>query len=109
MPDGMQGGLLWLLAALVVLGVIMYVLRSRTTAAPNDLPMSSDDPARALFAAAFRIETAAVPAPEAATDRLSWRSRLSAAVPPPVAAIAFGKLVARECATPRRRLRVKYP
>jgi len=52
MPDGMQGGLLWLLAALVVLGVIMYVLRSRTVSAPNDLPMSSDDPARALFAAA---------------------------------------------------------
>ena len=52
MADGMQGGLLWLLVALVVLGIIMYVLRSRTTSAPNDLPMSSDDPARALFAAA---------------------------------------------------------
>ena len=52
MPDGMQGGLLWLLAALVVLGIIMYVLRSRTVAPPTDLPMSSDDPARALFAAA---------------------------------------------------------
>ena len=52
MPDGMQSGMLWLLAALAVLGVIMYVLRSRTTSAPNDLPMSPDDPARALFAAA---------------------------------------------------------
>jgi len=54
MADGMQGGMLWLLVALVVLGLIMYVLRSRTnsTPAPSDLPVSSDDPARALFAAA---------------------------------------------------------
>ncbi len=54
MADGMQGGMLWLLAALVVLGLIMYVLRSRTTSAsaPEELPVSPDDPARALFAAA---------------------------------------------------------
>jgi len=52
MSDAMQNGGLWLIGALVVLGVIMYVLRSRTTSAPNDLPMSPDDPARALFAAA---------------------------------------------------------
>ena len=54
MADGMQGGMLWLLAALVVLGVIMYVLRSRTNSAsaPNDLPAWPDDPARALFATA---------------------------------------------------------
>jgi hypothetical protein len=52
MSDAMQSGGLWLIGALVVLGVIMYVLRRRTTSAPNDLPMSSDDPARALFAAA---------------------------------------------------------
>ncbi len=53
MPDGMPGGMLWLLAALVVLGVIMYVLRSRTmSSAPDEVPVSPDDPARALFAAA---------------------------------------------------------
>ena len=54
MSDAMQSGGLWLLAALVVLGVIMYVLRIRTTSAsaPSDLPVSPDDPARALFAAA---------------------------------------------------------
>jgi hypothetical protein len=53
MSDAMQSGGLWLLVALVVLGVIMYMLRRRTTsAAPNDLPMSPDDPARALFDAA---------------------------------------------------------
>ena len=52
MSDAMQSGGLWLIGALVVLGVIMYVLRRRTTSAPNDLPRSSDDPARALFAAA---------------------------------------------------------
>ena len=54
MPDGMPGGLLWLLAALVVLGVIMYVLRSRTNSASaaNELPVSPEDPAQALFDAA---------------------------------------------------------
>ncbi len=54
MADGMPGGMLWLLAALVVLGVIMYVLRSRTNSAspPTEVPVSPDDPARALFAAA---------------------------------------------------------
>ena len=52
MPEGMPGGLLWLLAALVVLGVIMYFLRSRTIAAPAALPVPPEDPARALFAAA---------------------------------------------------------
>ena len=54
MADGMPSGMLWLLAALVVLGVIMYVLRSRTnsTSRPDDLPVSPADPAQALFDAA---------------------------------------------------------
>jgi len=54
MAEGMQGGMLWLLAALVVLGVIMYVLRSRTNSAspPEDLAASPADPAQALFDAA---------------------------------------------------------
>jgi hypothetical protein len=52
MSDSMQTGLLWLVGALIVLVVLLYVFRRRTTSAPNDLPMSADDPARALFAAA---------------------------------------------------------
>ena len=53
MSDAMQNGALWLLIALVVLGVIMYVLRSRTmSSVPNEVPVAPDDPARALFAAA---------------------------------------------------------
>ena len=54
MSDAMQSGGLWLLGALVVLGVIMYMLRSRTnsTSAPNDVPILPDDPAQALFDAA---------------------------------------------------------
>ena len=52
MSDAMQTGLLWLVGALIVLIVLLYAFRRRTISAPVDPPMSVDDPALALFAAA---------------------------------------------------------
>ena len=52
MSDAMQSGLPWLVGALVVLVVLLYAFRRRTTPATIDPPMPADDPARALFAAA---------------------------------------------------------
>ena len=52
MSDAMQNGMLWLVLALIALGLLLYFFRRRTTPAPIDLPMPAEDPARALFAAA---------------------------------------------------------
>ena len=47
-------GVLWLLAALIALGGLLYFFRSRTSRAQADVNVEApaDDPARALFAAA---------------------------------------------------------